>query len=110
DTAAANALMRRLVERGHKSEVDAWAIRPTAWTFQVGEFETAEAAEARADSLLDLGVPTYSVEVPYSSGPSRFRLYAGAYEGPVQGAVMAELLEKAGVEAQLVRRMGRPVE
>lgn len=110
DTAGANALMRRLVDAGHKTEIDTWAIRPTVWSFLIGEFGTAEAATAKADSLLTLGVPTYSVEVPYTHGPARFRLYAGAYEAPAQGVVMGQLLEKAGIETQLARRMGPPPE
>ncbi len=110
DTVAASALLRLLNEKGHKTDVDPWSIRPTVWTYRLGEYVTHAAAAGRADTLLTHGVPTYIVEIPYTVGPPRYRLYAGAYEGPAQGSIMAVLLERAGIEAQLVRRMGAPVE
>lgn len=106
DTVEAGALMRRLHREGYKSDLDPWSIRPTVWTYLIGEFPTREAAVQRADSLLARDVPNYVVEIPYTAGPSVFRIYAGAYEGPGQAELMARLLEEAGVQATLVRRTG----
>lgn len=110
DSASATALLELLVERGHKTEVDAWALRPTVWTFHLGDFESRDSVAVRTTELANQGVPTYWVEVPYTVGLPRFRLYAGAYEGPAQAEVMAHILRAAGVTAPLVRRTGRPVE
>ncbi|HEX6938429.1 MAG TPA: SPOR domain-containing protein [Longimicrobiales bacterium] len=110
DTVAAGELLRRLHGSGHKTDLDPWSVRPTVWTYHLGEFATRGAAVARADSLRARGVPSYIVEIPYTAGPPRFRLYAGAYEGPSQAELMARLLEKAGIEAELVRRTGPAAE
>lgn len=106
DTSTASVLNRRLFEAGHKTDADAWTVRPTIWAFHLDDFDSREAAEARSEALMELGIPTYVVEVPYTVGPARYRLYAGAYEGPAQGGVMTRLLEEAGVPARLVQRMG----
>ena len=106
DTVEAGALMRRLHREGHKSDLDPWSIRPTVWTYLIGEFPTREAAIQRADSLLARDVPNYVIEIPYTAGPSVYRIYAGAYEGPGQAELMARLLQEAGVQAKLVQRTG----
>jgi hypothetical protein len=108
DTTAAWELMRRLVASRYKTDLDPWSIRPTVWAYQLGDFPTAGAAETRAEELLQARIPTYVVEVEYTSGPPRYRLFAGAYEGPAPAEVMAELLREAGIEARLVRREGKP--
>jgi len=110
DTAVAGALMRHLVEGGHKTEPDSWAIRPTAWAYHLGDFRSLAEAEAREEELLAKGVPSYIVDLSGEGGAGNFRLYAGAYEGPAQGEVMARLLAEAGEEPRLIRRTGRPVE
>ena len=102
--------MRHLVEGGHKTEPDSWAIRPTAWAYHLGDFRSLAEAEAREEELLAKGVPSYIVDLSGEGGAGNFRLYAGAYEGPAQGEVMARLLAEAGEEPRLIRRTGRPVE
>jgi hypothetical protein len=109
DTAAAWTLMRRLVTARQKTDLDPWSIRPTVWTYHLGDFESEAAAAARADELLAQRIPTYQVEVDYTSGPPRYRLFAGAYEGPAPAEVMADLLRGAGIDAPLVRRQGKPI-
>jgi hypothetical protein len=110
DTAAAWELMRRLVASRHKTDLDPWSIRPTVWAYNLGDFTTEAAAAARAAELLELRIPTYVIPVDYTSGPPRYRLFAGAYEGPAPAGVMAEQLREAGIDAQLVRREGRPAQ
>jgi hypothetical protein len=89
--------------------MDLGATRPTTLAFEIGEFATREEAAARGQELLAQGIPTYIVEVPFTVGPSRFRLYAGAYESAAQAEVMAQLLRDAGLAPRLVERSGKPV-
>lgn len=108
DLATAQALMQRLVEAGHKASAEAWALAPTRWAFYLGDFDTRNAARARGDELAAEGIPTYVVEIPYEHGPSRYRLYAGAYRTPGEARVLEDMLRRAGYEPQLVERKGRP--
>ena len=108
DLSAAQTLMQRLVDAGHKASAEAWALAPTRWAFHIGDFDTRNAARARGDELAAEGIPTYVVEIPYEQGPSRYRLYAGAYRTPGEAQVLADMLRRAGYEPQLVERRGRP--
>ena len=110
DSIAAHALMHRLVQRGHKTDADTWAVRPTTWAFHLGDYDSMSDAAARIESLAQRGIPAYSVEIPFTVGPARHRVYAGAYEATAQAEVMADLLRNAGIDAPLVRRTGRSVE
>lgn len=109
DQAAAEQLMDRLVEEGHKTAVDAWAIRPTRLAFELGEYESRQAAATRVDELEAMDIPTYIVPVRYEPGPDRYRVYGGAFESEADATVMREMLTEAGVEAPLVERIGVPV-
>lgn len=102
-------LLRRLYEEGQITAMDEHAIRPTAWAFALGEYDTADEARGRQRALAGMGVPSYVVEVPYSAGPSRWRVYGGAYEYRAEADAMAQILAAAGIDAELVQRMGRPV-
>jgi Mrp family chromosome partitioning ATPase len=106
---AGMALMRRLVQDGYKTAEETWSVRPTTLAFRIQDFDTRAAAVARRDQLAAKGVPTYVVEVPYTVGPSHYRLYAGAYEYRSEAQVMAQLLKSVGINAPLVPRTGRPV-
>lgn len=108
DTAAAMAIMRRLVEAGHKTAVEPWTVRATIWAFDLGEYQTREAAQARVMELSKLSVPAYVVEQSGPQGTSRFRLYGGAFEGPAETDLMARNLRTVGVTAPLAKRRGRP--
>jgi len=108
DTAGANALMRRLTAAGHKSGADPWSIRPTELAFLVGEFDSRGAALAREVELRELGIPGYVVELPYTDGSTRYRVYSGAFERELDAEVLRRLLQNAGLTAELVQRTGRP--
>lgn len=109
DLASAQALMRRLVDAGHKAAAEDWSLVPTRWAFHIGDFPTRDAARERGDELAAQGIPTYVVEIPYTAGPSRYRLYAGAYRSPAEAQVLADMLRRAGHDAELVERTGRAV-
>lgn len=108
DREAGEALMQRLVDAGHKSGMDDWAVRPTTHAFDLGEYETETAARARVDALATDGIPAYSVPQRYETGQLEYRVYGGAYVNEAEAAVMEQLLENAGEEVRLVERTGEP--
>jgi cell division septation protein DedD len=110
DRDAGMALMRLLVDAGHKTAFDSWAVRPTTFAFHLGEYDSPAAAEARVSELAGLGVPAYVVPVRYEPGEPRHRVYGGAFENRAAASVMRELLTDAGIDAPLIERVGEPVE
>jgi hypothetical protein len=108
DRDAGMRLMQRLVDRGHKTAFDEWAVRPTEFAFHLGDFTTREETADRLAELAGLDIPAYAVEIRYDSGPSAFRVYGGAYESQAEAQVMKEMLENAGLEPRLVSRTGVP--
>ena len=107
DSASAAMLMDSLVARRHKTGSSAWDIRSTPFTFLLDEFATRDSAAARMAELRGLDIPAYIVEIPYTSGPARYRLYSGAYSGPAEADVMRQLLRNTGLADTLVLRTGR---
>jgi cell division septation protein DedD len=108
DRETGTALLQRLVDAGHKTAFDSWAVRPTEFAFALGEFDTADAAAERVQALAAQEIPAYVVRVRYEPGPTRHRVYGGAFESPAEAEVMASMLEEAGVRAELVPRTGEP--
>ncbi|MFW6039757.1 MAG: SPOR domain-containing protein [Gemmatimonadota bacterium] len=109
DSSGAASLIERLVEVGVMDSPEPWAVRSTAHAFHLGDFQTPDAARARARELDDDGIPVYVVEVPFNAGSPRYRIYGGAYQGETEAQLMARLLAEHGLEAELIRRIGRPV-
>lgn len=109
DREAAGALMQRLVDTGHKTAYDDWAIRPTSLAFLLGQYDTRDEADVRVGELEAQEIPAYVVEVRYESGEPRYRVYGGAYQSATEAAVMEEMLESAGIEAPLVPRTGQSI-
>jgi hypothetical protein len=111
DTAAAGAVRERLVEARAINPEDAggdWALiqmRPLG--FDLGSFPTREAASAFADSLVALGIPSYSVPLIGEDG-GRWQLYGGAFRDSASAGAMQELLANAGIEARLAERVVAP--
>jgi cell division septation protein DedD len=108
DRESAARIMERLVEARHKTQMQDWDIRPTAWAYMIGEYPDRGVAEAMQLELREDGVPSYVVEVPFTEGPSRFRIYAGAYSSRAEAGIMERMLEEAGIRAEFRRRAGRP--
>jgi SPOR domain len=111
DTAQAAELRARLLSGG---QVDSAAVggpsaliqeRPLA--FDLGDFATREAAQARADSLAARAIPAYAVPVPLSDGREAWKLYGGAFADSAGAAPMRTMLQSAGLPARLVPRSGR---
>lgn len=109
DREAGTALLQRLVDAGHKTAFDTWAVRPTEYAFLLGEFDTRPEAAQRVEELAGMEIPSYVVTVRYDPGRPRYRVYGGAFETAVEAEVMQELLENADLEAALVPRTGEPI-
>ena len=110
DRDAGMTLMRYLVDRGHKTAFDNWAVRPTTYAFLLGEFETREEAEQRQAALQGREIPAYVVPIRYRPSGTRYRVYGGAFENRSASAVMDRMLADAGIDAPLVARVGVPTE
>ncbi|HEV3051137.1 MAG TPA: hypothetical protein VGX50_12560, partial [Longimicrobium sp.] len=112
DTTAVTALRERLLAEKVIDEEAAggrYALidhRPLA--HELGEYPTAQAARARADSLTSRAIPAYVAPVPYSDGSERWKVYGGAYRDTASAAAMTELLKGASIPPRLVERSGRP--
>jgi hypothetical protein len=110
DTLTAVRLRERLVEAGAIRAEDAsggWGlIQHTPFAFDLGEFPTREAAQARADVLLQQNVSAYPVRVPYSDRSERWRLYGGAFADSANAETMRGMLAEAGLPTRLVPRTG----
>ena len=109
DAEAGTALLQHLVDQGHRTAFDSWAVRPTPYAFLLGEYDTAAEAEQRVDELAEAEIPAYIVTMRYEPGPSRFRVYGGAFETTTEAEVMAQMLDAAEVEAELIPRTGEPI-
>jgi hypothetical protein len=112
DTVEATALRQALVEAGvidSRDAAGAWSlIQYAPLAFDLGDFADAASAAAHADSLAAGGVPAYAIEVPFSDGSSRWRLYAGAYRDSTRAEALRELFERAHVATPpLVERVGK---
>lgn len=106
DSVGAAALMQRLLDAGVKTGASQWDIVATRLAFFLGDFASRASAEERLATLADRGVPAYVVEVPLPGGPSRWRVYAGAFQGNADAAVLRPVLREAGVRDTLVPRIG----
>ena len=103
------ALQRWLVDEGHKSDFDSWAVRPTAYAYYLGEFDTRAEADRVVAALAQRDFPAYVVTIRYEPGEPRYRIYAGAFETETTAEVMEEMMAEIGIEAPLIERVGEPI-
>ena len=106
DSAAAGVLMRKLIEKGHKTGTTQWDVREATLAFLIGEYASRGEAEKRVEEAIDKAIPSYIIPLPAPNGPTRYRVYAGAYAGFAEADVMRQLLKSAGLPDSLVVRMG----
>jgi hypothetical protein len=106
DSAEASALLRRLLENGHKTGATPWDVRQSPLAFVLGEYVSRGEAEAREVELSALSIPTYVIEVSAVDGQRRFRVYAGAYAGFAEADLMRRMLRGEGLPDSLVQRVG----
>ncbi|NNM32045.1 MAG: SPOR domain-containing protein [Gemmatimonadetes bacterium] len=83
-----------------------WFPRRTGLAFLLTEERTLAEADALARRYRGEGIPAYVMAVDYSAGVRLYRVYAGGYAGEDESAPLARLLSDAGVDAELVPRLG----
>ena len=89
DSTSAQAALDELVSGGVVGE---GAVRVTPLSFFLGEYSTAEEAEARISSLAARGIPAYAL------GEGPFRVWAGAFQDESESRVLASALGAESAE------------
>lgn len=99
-------LMRALVQDGVKDTVRNWDVRPARLAFDFGTFPDRKAAEGTVETLTGQGVPAYVVPVAGKAGEVAYRVYAGGYEETRDARPLEQQIDRSGLEAKLVERVG----
>ncbi len=102
----AEALQDRLVDEGVKDAAGAWDIRPVHLAFRFGTYPERRAAESTVETLIGKGILAYLVSAAAPIGESAFHVYAGGYEKAEAAEPLREQIERVGLEAELVERVG----
>ncbi len=112
DTLSVGPLRDELIRLGAIEEADVagiWTLIEAApLAYDLGRFATRDEALARADSLLDLGVPAYPAAVPGVDGTPTWRLYGGAFRDASNADWLGRTLLAAGIASEIVPRSGLP--
>jgi hypothetical protein len=106
DSVEASVLLRRLLEKGHKTGSTQWDVRQAPLAFTLGEYATRAEAAERERELAERSIPAYVIEVQALDGGARHRVYAGAYSGIAEAEQMRQMLRTAGLPDSLVQRVG----
>lgn len=105
---AAEALMAQLVREGIKDTTRSWDVRPARLAFNFGTFATPQEARSVLETLFGRGVPAYMVPAAAEAGSDSiaYRVYAGGYEQAEDARPLREHIEQAGIQVELVERVG----
>ncbi len=107
DSGAAEELRASLAETLSDEESALWIVRATPLAFTLGEYESREAADRRAEEVPVAWLAPYVFEVGAPDRPS-FRVFAGAYADSAEASVVHAQFRELGEEPpELVRRVGR---
>lgn len=107
DPAAGRRLMDELVSSGRKPSASDWDVRPAGLAFRLGVYAERDAAEMVRQGASEAGVHSYLLPA-VREADTVYQVLAGAYESDSAARAMAEMLESAGVEAELAARRGMP--
>ncbi len=101
-------LMADLVRRGIKDTVRAWDVRPARYAFNFGVYPSARDARAVVETLRGQDVPAYTVAAPAAAGgdETAYHVYAGGYEKSEDAQPLRRMIERAGLDTELVERVG----
>ena len=109
DSAATEELRTSLGVSLPNEDSSVWIVRATPFAFALGDYESREAADRRADEMSVASLAAYVFEVGVTDRLS-FRVYAGVYADSAEASVAHGRFIEAGSEMpQLVRRVGRYV-
>ncbi len=107
DSGAAEDLRASLAETLSDEDSALWIVRATPLAFTLGDYESREAADRRAEEVPVAWLAPYVFEVGASDRPS-FRVFAGAYADSAEASVVHAQFKELGEEPlKLVRRVGR---
>lgn len=107
DREQAQSLMAELVRTGVKEAINDWDVRPTRLAFSFGTYPSERDAGAAVESLRERGIPAYVVRVPDAGeGGTAYHVYAGGYERPADARPLQDRLAEAGLDVELVERVG----
>ena len=85
-----------------------WTVRWAPYSFFFGEYDGSGPANARVQELADLSIPVFVLQVTYSAGATRLRVYGGAFSDEFQAGEMGGLLSEHNLEdIPLTERRGR---
>ena len=106
----AEDLLEALVRDGVKDAANAWDIRPTWLAFRFGTYPNLQDARATVETLEGLGIPAYLIRASgRAAGRGQaYHVYAGGYDNQAIAQPLADQIARAGLEAELVERMGLP--
>lgn len=103
----ANELMGELVRRGLKETANDWDVRPARYAFSFGSYPSSEDATSVVETLEAKGIPAYVVPVPgREAAETAYRIYAGGFEDEEGAGPLREIIAGAGLDAELVERVG----
>lgn len=100
-------LMAELVRSGLKETTNDWDVRPARYAFSFGSYPTSEEAMSVVDTLAAKRIPAYVLPVPGRDGvETAYRIYAGGFENEEHAGPLREIIVGAGLDAELVERVG----
>lgn len=103
----ASELMGEMVRRGLKEQVNDWDVRPARYAFSFGSYPSSGDASAVVETLEAKGIPAYVVPVPGREGvDTAYRIYAGGFESEEGAGPLGDIIADAGLDAELVERVG----
>lgn len=104
----AERLMAELVRDGIKDESRGWDVRRAGLAFNFGTYASSQEARAVLETLFGHGVPAYMVPAAGAADADSiaYRVYAGGYEQSEDARPLRERIERAGLEVDLVERVG----
>jgi len=74
-----------------------WSVRDAPYAFYFGEYDTPANAQGRIQALAGASIPAYALQVAYSDGTARVRVYGGAFSDEFQAADMGRMVSNADV-------------
>lgn len=105
DRERAEELMAQLVRERIKDTVRDWDVRPARLAFSFGVYSSSGEARAVLERLFAQGVPAYIVPGAGDDGIA-YHVFAGGYERPEDARPLEEQLRRAGLDVELVERVG----
>ncbi|KPK81852.1 MAG: hypothetical protein AMS25_04850 [Gemmatimonas sp. SM23_52] len=105
DRERAGELMAQLVRERIKDTVRDWDVRPARLAFSFGVYSSSGEARALLETLFAQGVPAYIVPAAADDGIA-YHVFAGGYERPEDARPLKEQLRRAGLDVELVERVG----